>query len=183
MPENDTNNGEAHEHNMICYSKCPEVKRCVHLDKHEDKPTKFANLGYRAIFAFVSWILLLSAANDGNGYFIAQAMLCVPIFKDFIEYAPFDRGRRVLRLIAMWLCVLCLAFSIAGIMGVIVVTFKEDLAYFTIKKNSIFHASWSVRLFYSWIAVGMLFGSTLIDWFCGKTTEEKIFLDQMPQAL
>ncbi len=158
-----------------------KIKLKVHKsnNKHGDIPNKFANLGFRFVFSLVGWIILITTANDSNGYFVAQTMFCIPLFKEFVEFLPPTKIRNSIRGVALLVSLFCLTLSLLGVFGILTIHLIDDLAYISIVSNRLFEADLKIRLFRLWVTVGLLPSLTLIDWICSMTKEESKFLGDL----
>ena len=136
------------------------------------------NSAFRVFLVFITWLLQL-LSRDGIGFFIAMAVLCVPLIRDYYmdmrnsfsrSIQNPSRRLRIFKYYRLFTSVI-LAFialiPLAGLFGIISVGFDyHGNAYAYITNNIFFNSNITVSLSV------FLFGTlpmpffALIDWLC-----------------
>ncbi len=151
---------------------CCNRKQCIHKNKCEDKPTKFASPGFRCLYVFISWILLIKASGDAQGYFVAQTMMCIPLFKEYLEYSPSTKARKYIKICAMLIVGICLLPAFSFLFGLLHVNIVDEISYLTITRNSLFKADFNFPLLYTWVFCSLLVLTTFADFVSVNTKED-----------
>jgi len=162
------------EINKLCHNDCNKSDElCPRLKDSRDISTSFANLGWRAIFTLISWVLLL-ASSDGSGFFVALAVMCMVLLKDYSSFLPKQWWRRNIRH-----CMFIFVFLVAiltglTIIGVLEVTIKHESAYLVIIDSMLLNnIDLRVSLLTVWLTAGLFPFFTIFDWLTNITPLEE----------
>ena len=142
--------------------------------KSNDVANKYVDLKFQFIFTFIGWSLLFISAHDGNGYFVSKLMLCIPLFKWFVEYTPQDIVRKSVRKLSILFVILNILIGVLGVTNVLIVSYIDEIAYINMGSNNLVRAQVNIPLFYSWIFCGSMPFFTLMDYWCRVTPREHV---------
>lgn len=79
-----------------------------------DKPTVWANNGWRVGYTFVCWIWLGAGITEGNAFFISLGMFSLPLLVDYLSFKTSDTLRQKIK----WMQIaFCTFFCLIGILG------------------------------------------------------------------
>ncbi|PHV72198.1 hypothetical protein CS063_01615 [Sporanaerobium hydrogeniformans] len=94
-------------------------KICTNCIQYQvsDKPNKIANLGFRVIYTFVSWLWLGYGVTDGNAFFVSLGLFIVPLLIDYLSFIPQENTRKWMKVFEISICIGVLIFAYIGISG------------------------------------------------------------------
>ena len=133
------------------------------------------NSAFRVFLVFITWLLLL-ISRDGNGFFIAMAVLCVPLLRDYYMdmrsfhsdiQSPLKKHIyfKFYRYFTFAIVTLTSVVPLAGLLGIIGVGFDcNGNAYAYIVDNIFFNAEFATSLSVFLFGTLLLPIFTLIDW-------------------
>ena len=134
------------------------------------------NSAFRFFLVCTTWLLLL-ISRDGNGFFIAMAVLCVPLLRDYymdirsfgsnIQRPPRQHTKfKVYRWLTFIAAIMATIPPLMGLLGIIGVNFDyHSNAYVYIADNIFFNSAHTVPLSVFLLGTLTLPLFTLVDWF------------------
>lgn len=142
-----------------------------------DKPTVWANNGWRITYTIVCWVWLGVGITVGNAFFIALGMFTLPLLVDYLSFTTSDTFRKGIKWAQVVGCIFFCSIAILGIMDCLTIAkIGNNLAVQSTNKYILLqNTNVSLVLLYRVSAILILF--TVID-VTTKTKEIECILEE-----
>ncbi|WP_066501959.1 hypothetical protein [Abyssisolibacter fermentans] len=141
----------------------------------EDKPTKFASLGWRCVYTTICWLILGNNISSDRSFIVSLFIFSMPLFMDYLKFIPIKkRGWRiVVRRLGILLSGIWLSLGVLGLLDIINMCKIESDVYFEISKNFIVLNNFRISAKIIWCLIGLSVFLTLIDYIAYENPIEK----------
>ncbi|WP_156040127.1 hypothetical protein [Alicyclobacillus macrosporangiidus] len=128
-----------------------------------DKPTKFAHLGFRIIYTFISWVVLGKSVVEGQSFFVSVFLFAIPLLMDYLKFDTSDR--RWIRNTGIAVSMVWVVFSLMGLFGVLSIVSTKMGFVVMVSKDYIQFAGMSCSLSFVWWLLLSCVSLTVFDWW------------------
>ena len=136
------------------------------------KPTAVASLGFRIAFTLLS-VLILGICPQGTSsstLFSAYLMFSLPMLKEYLEFTPTDRLRKVIKGVEIIWHVVIILVSLLCLCGVLELVDVSGIPYIQISKDFVLFPESKMRVVHFWAFVCVTVGFCVSDWMLYGTT-------------
>lgn len=168
MPDKQINNGALHDLVNLLNSDAFLVR---------EKTTIFNNLGVRASYYFISWIILGFGIQVGNGFFVATLLFISSLLMDYLKTTSEQQFHKKLISTERFICAIFFIGSFLGLVGIFEIKNFNDLLIVVISDKFIAFNGFHCSLDIIWYSLIIPTALTIIDWLTTKSAlEEKLIL-------
>jgi len=155
--------------------KCPYLN---HFHCPKDRPTAYAGLGIRFIFAILAWFVLGFNITPGSSFFVSLLLFAAPLFLDYKKFIPDTRLRRIVNNIGKILSGGMALISVIGLFGILVIVVDDNNnLYVQVAKTFILFKGYIIPLDFIWCLVGSSVVITGLDWIVYEGVTEKQYIE------
>lgn len=143
------------------------------MSRIQDKPSPSAHPGWRVLYNFVTWVILGIALMQGENIFIGLFMLGCGLVFDYIKTNPIIPVRIWVRRTGIFVAFMIVTTNLIATFGAFSIDFSNSsnpvflIDYFPFFQGTTFSAKWY------WLANGIAFVTTLVDWVVEYVPEPK----------
>ncbi len=128
-----------------------------------DKPNKFAHLGFRSLYTLIAWLAIGKVVFQGQGFFVSVFLFIIPLFMDYLKFDTPDR--RWLRRTGITTSVIWIIFSFSGLINILAVSSSKIGLVVMVAKDYIAFRGVSVPIEFIWLLMLTSVALTTFDWF------------------
>lgn len=139
-------------------------EECPFAAAAKDKQTKAADLGWRCVLAFVSWIILGAGIVQGNGFFVSLVLFTIPLLKEYFSFAPQTTMRKIIKRIGIIASGFWVLVGFFGLSGILTVISGKDGLYIRVSENFIDYKGQLFDLRIIWYTIAINVALTVVDW-------------------
>ncbi|WDV44655.1 hypothetical protein PV797_14160 [Clostridiaceae bacterium M8S5] len=131
----------------------------------DDKPTKFASLGWRCIYTTICWLILGNTISADRSFLVSLFIFSMPLFMDYLKFIPVRKGwRMAIRKLGIILSGTWLSIGLLGLFDIIRMCGIDDEVFFQVSNNFIVLKGYLVAAKHIWCLIGVSVFFTLIDY-------------------
>lgn len=131
-----------------------------------DKPNKLAGLGWRVVFATLSWWCLGLGLTEGDAFFVSIAMYIIPLLVEYISFTPKETYRNIFRWFQIIVCIIFGVIAFLGISdGITVANIDNNLFIIPMDTHIILKGlEFKLNLLYVYYPMAWFVISSFIEW-------------------
>lgn len=139
----------------------------------KEENTVFSNLGVRAAYYFISWMVLGYGIQVGNGFFVAMVLFISSLLMDYLKTNSAQSQHQKLIKTERFICTIFFLWSCLGLVGIFEIVEVKNVLTVAISSKFIAFNSIQYSLERVWYFLALPTGLTIIDWLITQPAFEE----------